>query len=79
MHTIICIVKCYCFVEITLNFGHFAAVEEFALQNFPQTRAKSDGFKAAVCTARLAPNFHHKHVQPPLARCCNALMHAAHS
>ena len=48
------------------SLGHIAAVEEFALQNFPQTRAKSDGFKAAMCTARLVPNFHHKHVQPPL-------------
>jgi hypothetical protein len=45
-------------------------VEEFALQNFPQTRAKSDGCEATSCTARLAPNFHHKHVQPPLAGFC---------
>jgi hypothetical protein len=49
------------------SLGHIAAVEEFALQNFPQTRAKSDSLYAALCTARLAPNFHHKHVQPPLA------------
>jgi hypothetical protein len=54
-------------VEVRLNLGHLAAVEEFALQNFPQTRANSGGFKAAICTARLVPNFHHKHVQPPLA------------
>jgi hypothetical protein len=56
---------------ITVCLSAFAAVEEFALQNFPQTRAKSDGFTAASCTARLAPNFHHKHVQPPLARFCS--------
>ena len=53
---------------ITGHLSKFAAVEEFALQNFPQTRAKSDGSKAALCTARLAPNFHHKHIQPPLTR-----------
>jgi hypothetical protein len=55
---------------ITGHLSTFAAVEEFALQNFPQTRAKPDGFKATSCTARLAPNFHHKHVQPPLAWFC---------
>jgi hypothetical protein len=58
---------------ITGYLGTFAAVEEFALQNFPQTRAKSDGFKTTSCTARLAPNFHHKHVQPPLAGFCGAI------
>jgi hypothetical protein len=57
---------CRMTLEMTRNLGYVAAVEEFALQNFPQTRATSDGFKAASCTARLAPNFHHKHVQPPL-------------
>ena len=39
---------------ITGHLSMFAAVEEFALQNFPQTRAKLDGCKAAACTARLA-------------------------
>jgi hypothetical protein len=57
--------------RITGYLGKFAAVEEFALQNFPQTRAKSDGCKAISCTARLAPNFHHKHIQPPLAEFCS--------
>jgi hypothetical protein len=52
------------------SLGHIAAVEEFALQNFPQTRANSDGLKATLCTARLVPNFHHKHVQPPLTGFC---------
>jgi hypothetical protein len=56
---------------ITGYLSAFAAVEEFALQNFPQTRAKSNGCKATSCTARLAPNFHHKHVQPPLAGFCS--------
>jgi hypothetical protein len=54
-------------IEIAHYFHHVAAIEEFALQNFPQTRAKSDGFKATSCTALLASNFHHKHIQPPLA------------
>jgi hypothetical protein len=54
-------------LKIARKLSALAAVEEFALQNFPQTRAKSDGFKAISCTARLAPNFHHKYVQPPLA------------
>jgi hypothetical protein len=31
---------------ITGYLSTFAAVEEFALQNFPQTRAKLDSFKA---------------------------------
>jgi hypothetical protein len=58
--------RCNCALKTAHYLGYVAAVEEFALQNFPQTRATSDGFKAASCTARLAPNFHHKHVQPPL-------------
>ena len=53
---------------MTHYLNQVAAVEEFALQNFPQTRAESDGFKSTSCTARFAPNFHHKHVQPPLAK-----------
>jgi hypothetical protein len=53
--------------------GYVAAVEEFALQNFPQTRAKSVRIMAAVCTARLAPNFHLKHVQPPPAESYDSL------
>jgi hypothetical protein len=54
-------------LKIAGKLSALAVAEEFALQNFPQTRAKSDGLKAAVCAARLAPNFHHKHVQLPLA------------
>jgi hypothetical protein len=48
----------------------FAAVEEFALQNFPQTRAILRSICPFDSTTRLAPNFHHKHIQPPLAGFC---------
>jgi hypothetical protein len=47
----------------------FAAVEEFVLQNPPRTRANTREQRErilSVCTARLAADFHHKHVQPPL-------------
>jgi hypothetical protein len=54
--------------EITGYLSTFAAVEEFALQNFPQTRAILRSICPFGSTTRLAPNFHHKHVQPPLAR-----------
>jgi hypothetical protein len=70
MHTIICIVKYQKLIGIAHYCGHVAAVEEFALQTFSQTRAKSDGFKATSYTARLAPNFHQKHFQPTVTVFC---------
>jgi hypothetical protein len=56
---------------ITGYLSAFAAVEEFALQNFPQTRAILRSICPFGSTTRLAPNFHHKHIQPPLAGFCN--------
>jgi hypothetical protein len=55
---------------ITGYLSAFAAVEEFALQNFPQTRAILRCICPFGSTTRLAPNFHHKHIQPPLAGFC---------
>jgi hypothetical protein len=59
-----------CGAGITGYLSTFAAVEEFALQNFPQTRAILRSICPFGSTTRLAPNFHHKHVQPPLAGFC---------
>jgi hypothetical protein len=42
---------------ITGYLSTFAAVEEFALQNFPQTRAKLDSFKATLVPRALLQIF----------------------
>jgi hypothetical protein len=41
-------------------------MEEVMLQNLTKTRANVDGDKAAFCTARLSPDFHHDHAPSPL-------------